>query len=285
MRCRPSPTAPNARPTPATLIPPTGAESRPSGRLRTGTSGFAYPGWIPRFYPPGTRPASFLRHYATRLTAVELNNTFYQQPSAAKVAAWLDATPDDFRFSVKAQRGGSFRAFGGGGAGPEAGLPWLTDPYRAFGDRLGTVLFRIPDGVRRDDGRLAALLEAWPRDLPLTLEFQDPSWADDATTAALAAAGAVLCTTDLPEDPEPPTLRRTGPFLYLRLRRHDYDDGEIAAWADRLEPFLAAGDDAYVFFRHDEAGRGPELAAALAAAVDLRISPPARTLRDRTPRG
>ena len=147
------------------------------------------------------------------------------------------------------------------------------------------MLFRIPDGVRRDDGRLAALLEAWPRDLPLTLEFQDPSWADDATTAALAAAGAVLCTTDLPEDPEPPTLRRTGPFLYLRLRRHDYDDGEIAAWADRLEPFLAAGDDAYVFFRHDEAGRGPELAAALAAAVDLRISPPARTLRDRTPRG
>ena len=95
-----------------------------------------------------------------------------------------------------------------------------------------------------------------------------PSWQADETTAALAAAGAALCATDLPDDPAPPTLRRTGPFLYLRLRRHDYDPVEIDAWAARLEPFLAAGDDAYVFFRHDDIGRGPELAMALASAVD-----------------
>lgn len=232
-----------------------------------GTSGFAYPGWIPRFYPAGTRPAEFLGRYASRLDAVELNNTFYQQPTPAKVAAWLAATPDDFRFSVKAQRGGSFRAITGV---PEPGLPWLTGPYRGFGARLGTVLFRVPAGVRRDDDRLAALLAAWPRDLPLTVELQDPSWEADATTAALAAAGAVLCVTDHPDDPEPPVLRRTGPFLYLRLRRHDYRDEELDAWAARLEPFLAAGDDAYVFFRHDETGRGPELAEALAAAVTTR---------------
>ena len=104
---------------------------------------------------------------------------------------------------------------------PETGLPWLTGPYRAFGDRLGTVLFRVPDGLRRDDGRLHALLAAWPSDLPLTLEFQDRSWHVDETLVALRDARAVLCTTDLPDDPDPPTLRRTGPFLYLRLRRHD----------------------------------------------------------------
>jgi len=83
------------------------------GRLFAGTSGFAYPGWSPRFYPAGLRGDGLLRHYAAELGAVELNNTFYQQPSAAKVAAWLDATPPTFRFSVKAQRGGSWRAFGG----------------------------------------------------------------------------------------------------------------------------------------------------------------------------
>jgi len=67
----------------------------------------------------------------------------------------------------------------------------------------------------------------------------------------------------MPDDDTPPTLRRTGRFFYLRLRRHDYTDAELDEWAARLEPFLAAGDDAFVFFRHDEEGRGAELALAL----------------------
>lgn len=235
-----------------------------AGRLHVGTSGFAYPGWIPRFYPSGLAPARFLAQYATRLNAVELNNTFYRSPSPTSIAGWLAATPPDFRFAIKAQRGGSYRALQ---VDPATSVPWLTGPYLAFGERLGTVLFRVPDGVGRNDERLAALLAAWPRDLPLTVEFQDASWHVDETFQALARAGAALCTTELPEDTEPPTIRRTGRFLYLRLRRHDYAGVELAAWAARLEPFLAAGDDAYVFFRHDDAGRGPELASELAAEV------------------
>lgn len=262
MRSTPTPRRTWATRTPRIAIAPPRADGGRRGRLFVGTSGFAYPAWAPRFYPQGLRADALLAHYATRLSAVELNNTFYQQPSAAKVAAWLGATPADFRFSVKAQRGGSFRAFAGS---PEPGLPWLTGPYRAFGERLGTVLFRVPDGVARDDDRLAALLESWPRDLPLTVEFQDASWQVDETVAALTAAGAALCTTDLP-DAATPTVRRTGSFLYLRLRRHDYTTDEVAAWAARLAPFLDSGDDAYVFFRHDEVGRGAELALELAAA-------------------
>ena len=239
-------------------------DARTPGRLYAGTSGFAYPAWSPRFYPPGLRGDGLLRHYGSRLAAVELNNTFYQQPSGAKVAAWLEATPPEFRFSVKAQRGGSWGAFGGS---PEPGLPWLTGPYRAFGERLGTVLVRAPDTLRRDDAKLAAFLAAWPDDLPLTVELRDPSWLADETLAALTAAGAALCASDDPDEPEPPTLRRTGTFLYLRLRRHDYAPDEIAIWAARLVPFLAAGDDAFVFFRHDGVGRGAELAMELRAAV------------------
>jgi len=238
------------------------------GRLRVGTSGFAYDGWAPRFYPADLSPTRRLAFYASQLTAVELNNTFYRQPSPAAVAAWLAATPDDFRFAIKAQRGGSFRALQ---VDPATSVPWLTGPYRAFGARLGTVLFRVPEGVHRDDARLGALLDAWPRDLPLTMEFQEASWHVDETFDALARVGAALCTTELPEDTEPPTIRRTGPFLYLRLRRHDYAPGQLAAWADRLEPFLSAGDDAFVFFRHDEHGRGPELARALVEAVSARL--------------
>jgi uncharacterized protein YecE (DUF72 family) len=235
-----------------------------SGRLFVGTSGFAYQGWAPRFYPAGLAASGLLGHYAARLPAVELNNTYYASPSASKVATWVAATPADFRFAVKAQRGGSFRALQ---VDPAASVPWLTGPYRAFGERLGTVLFRVPDGVRRDDAKLAALLAVWPADLRLTVEFQDASWHVDETFAALAGAGAALCATELPGDDEPPTLRRTGPFLYLRLRRHDYSEAELAAWAARVEPFVAAGDDVFAFFRHDDVGRGAELALEFGQAL------------------
>jgi uncharacterized protein YecE (DUF72 family) len=237
------------------------------GRLRTGTSGFAYPAWAPRFYPAGTRGDGLLRHYGARLTTVELNNTFYRQPSASAVDGWLAATPADFRFAVKAQRGASFRSLQ---VDPGESVSWLTAPIRRFGERLGTVLFRVPDGVARSDERLAGLLAAWPPDLPLSMEFQDPSWHVDETFAALRSAGAALVTTELAEDETPPTIRRTGPFLYLRLRRHDYAAADLETWLDRLEPFVADGVDAYVYFRHDDVGRGAELALELAEAAGRR---------------
>lgn len=205
----------------------------------------------------------------------------------------MRATPPDFRFSVKAQRGSAFRALSGS---PKESIAWLTEPLGDFGQRLGAVLFRVPAEVRRDgpwvsgdpataDARLAAFLAAWPRSVPLVVELQDPSWHVDETFAALRAAGATLCTTELPPEgdegaggaagraggePEPPFIRRTGSFLYLRLRRHDYDSAALDAWAARIEPFLAAGDDVYVFFRHDPVGRAAELALEMLARFDER---------------
>jgi uncharacterized protein YecE (DUF72 family) len=237
-----------------------------AGRLLVGTSGFAYPAWSPRFYPAGTRGGDLLRYYGSRLDAVELNNTFYRQPRPEQVATWLAATPDDFRFVVKAQRSGSGRFFGD----PASGLDWLTGPYRAFEERLGAVLFRIPDVAKRDDDRLRRFLGAWPHDLPLVVELREPSWDVDETFRALAEANAALCITEMPEDEVPPTLRRSAERLYLRLRRHDYTTAELAAWRDRLLPFLDAGDDAFVFFRHDEVGRGAELALEFRDLAEVR---------------
>jgi uncharacterized protein YecE (DUF72 family) len=276
-----------------------------TGRLLVGTSGFSYPDWAPRFYPEGTRPADRLAAYAARLPAVELNATFRRRPTASAIQGWVRATPPEFRFAVKAQRSSAIRALFGD---PVESVGWLTEPLPEFGERLGAVLFRVPAEVRRDgpwvggdvaaaDARLAALLAAWPRSIPLVVELQDRGWHVDETFAAMRAASAVLCITELPPEgdegatpeladrspaqgavaagtasgaaagggpsPEPPIVRRTGSFIYLRLRRHDYSPEEVSAWAQRIEPFLAAGDDVYAFFRHDPVGRAGELALEL----------------------
>lgn len=260
---------------------------RPAGRLLVGTSGFSYPDWEPRFYPPGTRAGDRLRVYGTRLPALELHATFRRRPTPSAIAGWVRATPPGFRFATVAQRGSAVRALWGS---PEESIAWLTEPLGHFGQRLGAVLFRVQSEVRRDgpwvggdtavaDARVRAFLAAWPRTIPLVVELQDPSWHVDETFDAMRAAGAVLCTTDLPAegdegakgaagaeqagpavDPGPPFIRRTGPFLYLRLRRHDYDAAALDAWAARIEPFLAAGDDVFAFFRHDPVGHAAELA-------------------------
>ena len=198
-----------------------------------------------------------------------MNNTFYQRPTAARIAAWTAAVPPEFRFVVKAQRGASMRALGLNAA---ESVAWLTERLGDFGERLGAVLYRVPANVRRkDDGSsdeaLRRLCAVWPRRLPLVLELQHASWHVDETFAALSDVGAVLCTTEAPEDASPPDIRVTGTGLYLRLRRHDYTPVEILAWARRLEPFLDAGHPAFVFFRHDSTGRATELAADLARAL------------------
>jgi uncharacterized protein YecE (DUF72 family) len=235
------------------------------GRVLAGTSGFSYPGWVPRFYPPGLRSGGLLPHYATRLPACELNNTFYARPTAERIRGWCAAVPDDFRFVVKAQRGASVRALYGD---PAESVPWLTATLPVFGGRLGAVLFRVPGEIARQDARLAGLLGAWPASIPLVLEAQHASWHVDETFGALGKAGAVLCTTDLDELDTPPDVRRTGPFLYLRLRRTAYDEAALDAWARRLVPFLDDGLDAYVLFRHDEDGTSALHAEGFAARVE-----------------
>ena len=222
-----------------------------TGSLYVGTSGFAYPDWVPHFYPPGTRVADLLSAYASRLTAVELNNTFYRQPYRKAIDSWLAATPESFRFVVKAQRGASWRAFRGDAT---ESVPWLTDAYRPFGERLRCVLFRVEETTLRDDDALARLLDAWPTDLPLALDLRHPSWEDDEVHDRLRTRGVALVTTDADKLADPPIVRRIGPLLYLRLRRTSYSAADLDGWSARLAPFLDDGVDVCVFLRHDADG-------------------------------
>jgi uncharacterized protein YecE (DUF72 family) len=262
------------------------------GVLRAGTSGFSYDGWVPAFYPASLRTADRLAYYAGKLAAVELNATFHRRPTARTIAGWVRATPPDFRFIVKAQRGAALRALL---HSPEESVAWLLQDLDAFEGRLGAVLLKVPEGVRRDgpvmggdpatgDARLRALLAAWPATGPrLVVELADDSWQVDESFASIREHGAVLCTTETAGSrataagglvpvvagaPVAPVIRVTGDALYLRLRDDPYDDRAVEAWARRLEPFLEAGLDVYAFFRHDETGMAARAAATLQDLVD-----------------
>ncbi len=156
------------------------------------------------------------------------------------------------------------------GAGAAETVAWLTTPYRMFGERLGGVLYRVPERVIRDDERLRALLGAWPADMPLAVEFQHASWQADAVFDLLREHGAALCATDL-DGADLPDLRLTGPFLYVRLRRSAYAEDELAAWAERLAAFVGAGTDCFVFLRHDDDGESALRAERLATMVEERL--------------
>ena len=220
------------------------------GRPFVGTSGFSYPGWVPRFYAPGPASRRLLEAYARRLPAVELHNTFYRRPAPEQIEKWLRETPETFRFCPKAQRGTSWRAWSD--EDPGKSFAWLTDSLGGFGARLGCVLMSVLGSKERDDAALGRVLGAWPSTIPLALELPHPSWGDPVVQRQIADAGAVQVATDW-DDRDEPELG-TGRFVYLRLRRERYGSADIERWAARLEPRLAAGDDVFAFFRHDEDG-------------------------------
>jgi uncharacterized protein YecE (DUF72 family) len=222
------------------------------GRVYVGTSGFSYPGWVPRFYAPGKASRKLLLAYSARLPAVELHTTFYRRPLPEQVTKWLRETPETFRFCPKAQRGTSWRAWSS--VDPSESFEWVTESLGVFGERLGCVLMSAFGSLERDDAALERVLRAWPDRLPLALELPHLSWATDAVAARVGAAGMALVATDW-EGRDEPDLRRTGAFVYLRLRREVYEAEAIERWATRLETMLARGTDAFVFFRHDDDGQ------------------------------
>ena len=223
-------------------------------RWLAGTSGFSYKEWKGPFYPPDISPSAMLAFYATRLPAVEINNTFYRMPRAEVLANWRDAVPASFRFAIKASRRITHQAKL---ADCADAVGYLAAGLETLGDKLGCVLFQLPPYVRKDVALLDAFLANWPTAFPAAVEFRHASWFDAATTATLAKHGAALCVSEdgkltLPE------LRATTDWLYLRLRKPSYEESELAAWSARAA--TAGAKRGYAFFKHEDAGAGPRLA-------------------------
>jgi uncharacterized protein YecE (DUF72 family) len=226
-------------------------------RILAGSSGFSYEQWRGSFYPADIAASAMLRHYARQLPAVELNNTFYRMPTARVVGEWAEQVGDGFRFAIKAPRRithiSRLRDV-------EQPVGHLLDATAALGQRLGPLLFQLPPNLSKHLDRLRALLDLVPPDRLLALEPRHPSWLDDEVAALLAARGAALVTVDR-DDGDEPALTPVARFGYLRLRRTAYDDRALERWLERIRqtPWEAA----WVFFKHEDAGTGPRLAARL----------------------
>ena len=220
-----------------------------------GTSGYSYKAWKGSFYPEDIAAGDMLKHYASQLPAVEINNTFYRLPRRHVLAAWHDAVPADFRFAIKASRRITHQAKL---ADCEDAVQYLTTNLEALGDKLGCVLFQLPPYLRKDVERLDAFLASWPSAFPAAVEFRHVSWFDAEVADTLAKRKAAICVS---EDGKLalPDFHGTTDWLYFRLRKPGYDGAELARWLARAAATTA--NRGFAFFKHEDEGTGPALAA------------------------
>ncbi|MDX6611652.1 MAG: hypothetical protein QOD75_838 [Blastocatellia bacterium] len=223
--------------------------------LYVGTSGYSYKEWKGNFYPEKIPARDMLAFYATRLLAVEINNTFYRMPQPSLLENWRDQVPANFRFSVKAsQRITHFKRLNN----VEEETKYLLDTISCLGEKLGVVLFQLPPNMKKDLPRLETFLQSLPAGTRAAFEFRHPTWMEDDVLNVLRQASQALCISDT--DDMPVThIDRTTDWGYLRLRRVLYDDAALQEWLQRVRD--QKWNDAFVFFKHEDEGTGPRLAA------------------------
>ena len=225
-------------------------------RLFAGGSGYSYKEWCGTFYPEKLKPDAMLGWYAERLPAVEINNTFYRMPAAAMLEHWVQATPAEFRFAIKASRRITHIARLKDTA--RDSVDYLYKQLAALGDKRGPVLFQLPPNLKKDLPRLLDFLQMLPARHRAAFEFRNDTWFDDEVYAALRDAGAVLAASER-EDGSPPPLEPTADWGYVRLRLEEYADDALRDWAQRLA--ATEWNEIYVFFMHEPTA--PAYAASL----------------------
>ena len=221
-------------------------------KLWAGASGYAFKEWKGSFYPEKIQPEAMLAWYAERLPSVEINNTFYQMPKAEVLQRWAQATPEAFRFAIKASKRITQVARLAADAAAES-VAHLYKNLAALGPKRGPVLFQLPPFLKKDPARLQDFLQLLPEGHRATFEFRHDSWFDDEVYALLRAAGAALCLSER-EDHSPPPLVETAPWGYLRLRLENYSPADLASWHERLA--ATRWQEVHAYFMHEPTAPG-----------------------------
>ena len=229
-----------------------------------GTSGYNYPEWKGSFYPNDLPTAKMLPYYAARFPTVEINYTFYRMPNEKLVSGWAAQTPDPYRLTLKAPRRITHDS-------RLKNTAELVDSFcrvaGALGPKLGALLFQLPPNLKKDITLFDAFLRDLPPKAPAAFEFRHTSWLDDEVFDRLRQRNLALCVADSERLSTPVTV--TADYAYFRLRDEGYTPDDIARWADIIARETAACRDVFVYFKHEEAGKGPEFGRQLGQRLGL----------------
>ena len=223
-----------------------------------GTSGYNYPEWRGSFYPPKLPATKMLPYYAERFATVEINNTFYRMPNEKSVAGWSQATPERFKLTLKAPQRITHQARLRDCADL---VQYFLQVAATLGPKLGALLFQLPPYLRKDLALFDAFLETLPPGVCAAFEFRHASWLETEVYARLRAHGLALCVADGEKVSIP--VQITADYAYFRLRDTGYTAQDIARWAQVIRACTAGCRDVFVYFKHEEAGKGPQFARLL----------------------
>ena len=233
-------------------------------RYLIGTSGYNYPEWRGSFYPEKFPTGKMLAYYAERFNTVEVNYTFYRMPTEELLDGWAQGTPENFTFTLKAPRRITH----------DAKLQRCEELTQAFcrvaatlGPKLGVLLFQLPPNFKRNDTVLGAFAETLPHGARAAFEFRHESWHDEAVFAALRARNLALCIADSEKMSTP--VVATADYTYFRLRDEGYQPADIDRWGVVISGMTNV-HDAFVYFKHEEQGKGPEFGQRLMSRLGVR---------------
>src|ERR1700689_716627 len=128
-------------------------------RAHVGTSGWQYTYWKGAFYPSDVPQSRWLEYYATRFSAVEVNNTFYRLPSVETFASWAARTPEDFVFALKASR---YLTHMKRLRDPEETFSRILERVQPLGAKLGPILLQLPPNLKIDLVAMGEVLDCFP---------------------------------------------------------------------------------------------------------------------------
>jgi uncharacterized protein YecE (DUF72 family) len=223
--------------------------------LYVGTSGYSYKEWKGSFYPEKIPAKEMLHYYGERLSTVEINATFYRMPQPSMLANWKEQVPPTFRFALKApQRITHIKRL----KETDEETKYFFETAAVLAEQLGVVLFQLPPNMKKDLPRLEIFLAQLPPATRAAFEFRHPTWFDDDVLDLLRNQNRALCVSDT--DDMPTThIDKTADWGYLRLRRVQYSEENLTEWLGRIRD--QNWQETFLFFKHEDAGTGPKLAA------------------------
>jgi uncharacterized protein YecE (DUF72 family) len=216
--------------------------------IRVGTGGWTYEPWRENFYPKGLAHNRELEYASRRLTAIEINATYYGSQKPASFHKWAQETPDGFVFTLKGSRFTTNRR-----VLAEAGesiARFFDQGILELGDKLGPVLWQFAPTKKFDAGDFEAFLELLPRTLGgrrirHCVEVRNDSFGVPSFAALLRKHEVAVVFAD--HHSYPAFADVTADFVYARLQTGSddiptaYNDRDLDAWAKRLSAWAEGG--------------------------------------------